>query len=425
MHLYIYINTAQDTEAPSEAASSRPSEIPSSVPSVSPSDQPSSQPSVSPSGQPSFSPSSQPSSSPSNQPSSQPSSQPSVYTYQPSSMPSSQLSYAPSNQPSSQPSFRPSSQPSSPPTYIAPSYQPSSKPSNSPSSMPSESPTSMPSSQPSDTPSCTPSSAPTPSPSINLFYPGQSSDANGCKNDGDQPAWMDSNPSFWLFTTLEKCCESHFGWNLQTCLGTHPQECAKTLWYPDWLGSNTGCLRDGNEPLYMIQSPADFIFSDRRSCCEEHYPWGFDVCMGLSPGSCSYVCTDNSGTATSSASSSGVKYYADWLADVRTCKNDGLAPQYMVDQASLWLYDDLDSCCERFFSYKLDFCKGGGGTSSYTGTNKWYVSYDDKTCFKDCEIKGTDCGGPPNYFGSNNLFDSKAKCCKEHLWYDYKNCMRA
>ena len=237
---------------------------------------------------------------------------------------------------------------------------------------------------------------------------------------------MVANPASWLFTTLEKCCEYYFGWNLPTCIGTHPQECVSTLWYPDWLGSNKGCLRDGNEPLYMVQNPDSFIFSDKRSCCEEHYSWGIDVCMG-GIGGTDIAHGNGSSTAVGSGSSggSGEKYYADWLSSVQTCKNDGLAPQYMVDLEAIWLFDDLDSCCDQFFSYKLDFCKMGGGTSSYTGTNKWYASWDDATCFKDCEVGGTDCGGPAGYYQTNNLHDTKAKCCKEHIWYDYKNCVKA
>ena len=304
-----------------------------------------------------------------------------------------------------------------------PSEQPSSMPSESPSSEPSESPSSQPSSNPSATPSCTPSIAPTPSPSINLFYPDQTTDSAGCLNDGGQPAWMDANPANWLFTTQEKCCKTHFGWNLPSCLGTHRQECASTLWYPDWEGSNKGCLRDGNEPLYMVTNPAGFIFSDKRSCCEEHFSWGFNVCMG-GIGGTNISHGSGSSNAAGSDSGSGDKYYADWTSGDDTCKNDGNAPDYMVNADAVWLYDDLNSCCEQFFSYKLAYCKTGGGTVSYTGTDKWYASWDDATCFKDCAVEGTDCGGPADYYQTNNLFDSKAKCCKTNFNYDYKNCLK-
>ena len=96
----------------------------------------------------------------------------------------------------------------------------------------------------------------------------------------------------------------------------------------------------------------------------------------------------------------------------------------MVNVDAVWLYDDLNSCCEQFFSYKLAYCKTGGGTVAYTGTDKWYASWDDATCFKDCAVEGTDCGGPADYYQTNNLFDSKAKCCKTNFNYDYKNCLK-
>jgi hypothetical protein len=50
------------------------------------------------------------------------------------------------------------------------------------------------------------------------------------------------------------------------------------------------------------------------------------------------------GTASSG---SGKKYYPDWLGD-DTCKNDGGAPQYMVQNPSLWLTDTLAKCCKNF-----------------------------------------------------------------------------
>jgi hypothetical protein len=241
-------------------------------------------------------------------------------------------------------------------------------------------------------------------------------------SDGNQPAWMDANPTNWLFTTQAKCCEAHFGWNLPTCLGEHPTECASTLWYPDWEGSNKGCLRDGNEPLYMVQNKDGFIFSDKKSCCEEHFSWGFNVCMG-GIGGTSIAHGDGTSTIVY-GDGSGDKYYADWTSGDDTCKNDGLAPEYMVNVAAMWLYDDLDKCCAQFFSYKLDMCKAGGSTSSYTGTNKWYTSWEDSTCYKDCPVGGTDCGGPADFFASNNLFDTKEKCCSTTLQYDYKNCVK-
>jgi hypothetical protein len=83
----------------------------------------------------------------------------------------------------------------------------------------------------------------------------------------------------------------------------------RALWYPDWEGSNTGCTRDGNEPLYMTQNPIVYLFNTKVDCCAEYYDWNYQECVG------------------GWASGSGLKYYADWLGD-DTCKNDGNAPAY-------------------------------------------------------------------------------------------------
>ena len=111
-------------------------------------------------------------------------------------------------------------------------------------------------------------------------------------------------------------------------MGTLDQTCARALWYPDWEGTNTGCTRDGNEPLYMTQNPAIYLFSTKADCCTEYYSYNMADCLG-----------------GSGATSSGSKYYADWLGD-DTCKNDGGAPSYMIANPTQWLYDTLSACCE-------------------------------------------------------------------------------
>lgn len=113
-------------------------------------------------------------------------------------------------------------------------------------------------------------------------------------------------------------------------MGSLDQTCVRALWYPDWEGTNTGCTRDGDEPLYMTQNPVSYLFSTKADCCNEFYYWDLETCLG------------------GSAASSGNKYYADWVGD-DTCKNDGRAPQYMVLNPTVWLYDTLSKCCECTF----------------------------------------------------------------------------
>ena len=69
--------------------------------------------------------------------------------------------------------------------------------------------------------------------------------------DGQEPEYMVVNPGEWLSTTLQKCCKKHFnGYYYDQCLFLHPppalQGCSDPLlFYPDWHGSNEGCLDDG------------------------------------------------------------------------------------------------------------------------------------------------------------------------------------
>jgi len=303
------------SEQPSSQPSGQPSSMPSENPSISaqPSSQPSQNPSISaqPSSQPSQNPSisaepsSQPSENPSisTQPSSQPSSAPSS---QPSAIPSALPSSIPSSLPSTIPSNVPSQQPSAIPS-AQPSRMPSSEPSREPSSIPSNAPSSQPSSVPSEMPSCTPSSQPTPPEETFLFYPDWSATGEGCKNDGEEPSYMSANPNDYMTSTLDSCCRTFFDWNYNVCMGLLPGICARALFYPDWEGSNTACIDDGNEPSYMTANPVGYLFSHKTDCCERHYSHNYEDCVGTS------------------ASAYSNLYYPDWETD-HTCKTGGTQP---------------------------------------------------------------------------------------------------
>lgn len=247
-------------------------------------------------------------------------------------------------------------------------------------------------------PSCTPSQAPTPQPSINLFYPNFDADGfdQGCVNDGNQPAYMEASSGTYMHSTLDSCCSSHFSWNYNGCMGQLDDTCNRALWYPDWEGDNTGCIRDGNEPLYMLANPTMYMFNTKADCCSEHYGWSED-CMG------------------SGSSSSGGKYYADWLGD-DTCKNDGSAPSYMVSNPSMWLHDTLADCCAKNYNWKLDECMG---TSETASSGLFYPDWSgsNEGCLND--------GSEPAYMLANPtmwMFDTLAACCERHYAYNLSAC---
>lgn len=51
---------------------------------------------------------------------------------------------------------------------------------------------------------------------------------------------------------------------------------------------------------------------------------------------------------TSPTSSTDILWYADWTSAVQTCKNDGNAPDYMVNNANAWMFKDRHDCCKSF-----------------------------------------------------------------------------
>lgn len=232
---------------------------------------------------------------------------------------------------------------------------------------------------------------------------------------------MENNPSAWLYTTLEKCCQQHASWNQVECEGNHPQECATTLWYPDWQGTNLGCLRDGNEPLYMVQNPTNFIYSDKASCCAEHYSWNEASCLGGIGGT-----SISHGT---SAASSGSKYYADWTSgsdDSDTCKNDGNAPEYMINNAATWLWDTLADCCAKHFGYKLAECNGSSTATSTTSAYAGFYYPDWAGDNEGCEQNSGTTLAPEYMSSASNadhyLFATLDECCEQHYSWNEGSC---
>ena len=68
------------------------------------------------------------------------------------------------------------------------------------------------------------------------------------RNDGFEPNYMAADPTQWLSSTFEACCKKYFGWFMfDKCMGRYPpdnDDCITTLFYPDWNGSNEGCIDD-------------------------------------------------------------------------------------------------------------------------------------------------------------------------------------
>ena len=69
---------------------------------------------------------------------------------------------------------------------------------------------------------------------------------------------MELDPTSWLSSTVDSCCQKFFGgYNYDICMGRYPpdhDDCNIMLFYPDWEGVNDGCVHDGK------QSQSDTIY---------------------------------------------------------------------------------------------------------------------------------------------------------------------
>lgn len=176
------------------------------------------------------------------------------------------------------------------------------------------------------------------------------------------------------------------------------------FWYPSWI-IGSYCLDDGNQPFYMSSNAAAWLYNNRDGCCTRYYSYDYALCMGEDIGA--------------------VGYYPAWDG-TQKCLNDANVPAYMRLNPSQWLYDDIDSCCERYFSWiKADCISQSGSTASNAATNNWYVNHIDMVCEQDCpKDNGGSCGGlAPSY---KTLYESPALCCKNTLpWITTSHCEAA
>ena len=107
-------------------------------------------------------------------------------------------------------------------------------------------------------------------------------------------------------------------------------------------------------------------------------------------------------------------YYPMWSGSENKCSNDNGMLDYMRSNHA-WLYDDVESCCVRYFSWDYNECVTiSGGTSTASYSNNWYVDHYDELCKQDCpEENGGMCTGLAENW--NELFESTTACCENKL----------
>merc|ERR1712176_360533 len=103
-------------------------------------------------------------------------------------------------------------------------------------------------------------------------------------------------------------------------------------------------------------------------------------------------------------------FYPDWENHAGTCLQDGNQPLYMELDPATWLFEDLQACCDRYFSgWNNNKCM------NQKGSGLWYVSHQLEKCVTDClEEKGGTCGGLAHDV-SDDLFANPRSCREKEL----------
>jgi len=112
-----------------------------------------------------------------------------------------------------------------------------------------------------------------------LFYPDWHGSNERCLDDGEEPLYMLQNKEYFLSNSLLECCEKFYAWDIYGCTGTSPV-LTNGEFYPDWEGVNDHCTREGEIPLYMLNNQRYYLSPTLEDCCEKHFSWRKDDCMG-------------------------------------------------------------------------------------------------------------------------------------------------
>ena len=151
---------------------------------------------------------------------------------------------------------------------------------------------------------------------------------------GQEPYYMLSNANYFLSNSKEECCNKFYPWNLYGCMGTTPTF-ANGDFYPDWEGKSKTCLSsdDGEIPDYMLVNQKYYLSTTLEKCCERHFFWNINKCLGNSP--------DSSVAGTN-------KWYVKWVdsACVQDCRGENGSCGGIAEN---WdkLYSSKEECCEK------------------------------------------------------------------------------
>jgi hypothetical protein len=217
-------------------------------------------------------------------------------------------------------------------------------------------------------------------------------------------------------SSREACCERFFRWDKKACLG----EAAATPpgFYPNWGFLGDKCLnstaqigRENSLPDYMMNNPHQWLYDDIESCCKKYYSWDVDGCVVESGGNAEKV--------------TPAGFYPNWGYPEDKCLNstaqigkENSLPDYMMNNPQQWLYDDIESCCKKYYSWDVNSCiVESGGTVTIEYTKKWCVNQNEQICQQDCleDPASPTCGGAVESW--NRLHGTVEDCCAHKLYW--------
>ena len=236
----------------------------------------------------------------------------------------------------------------------------------------------------------------------------------------------DSSASNTLFDTAAACCSGKLGWiPAATCAAVSTTGVAAAVngtakFYADYSSSPARCAKDcatANDPTcggILTNVAGVQMFDTAASCCAAKFSWmDKDYCAALT-----------TGTSTN-------KWYVDYQSN--TCKKDcpvatnspcGGSPPDL----SMQLFADAATCCSTKLGWvQASTCTGASasGTTTSTGSLKYYADYTSGACKMDCAVSATSpaCGGVLASSVGVQLFDTVTACCAGKFgWIDKDLC---
>jgi hypothetical protein len=161
----------------------------------------------------------------------------------------------------------------------------------------------------------------------------------------------------------------------------------------------------------MMNNPQQWMYPDIEGCCKKYYSWDVHGCIIESDGTSERLTPPG--------------FYPNWGYSEDKCLNstaqigqENSLPDYMANNPRQWIYDDIEGCCKKYYSWDVNSCiVKSGGTVTIEYTNKWYVSQDEQICQQDCleDPSAPTCGGAVEAW--NGLYDSVEACCAYKLYW--------